>query len=48
MSKAKVGFISLGCPKNQLDTEIMLRELVEAGYPIVAEDIEADIIIINT
>ena len=48
MSKAKIGFISLGCPKNQIDTEIMLRELVEAGYPIVAEDFEADIIIINT
>ena len=48
MSKAKVGFISLGCPKNQVDTEIMLRELVEAGYPIVAEDIDADIIVINT
>lgn len=48
MSKAKIGFISLGCPKNQVDTEIMLRELVEAGYPIVAEDFEADIIIINT
>ncbi len=48
MSKAKIGFISLGCPKNQVDTEIMLKELVEAGYPIVAEDIDADIIIINT
>ena len=48
MSKAKIGFISLGCPKNQVDTEIMLRHLVEAGYPLVAEDIEADIIIINT
>ncbi|MBR5515938.1 MAG: 30S ribosomal protein S12 methylthiotransferase RimO [Clostridia bacterium] len=48
MSKAKIGFISLGCPKNQLDTEIMLRELVEAGYGIVAEDYEADIIIVNT
>ena len=48
MSKAKIGFISLGCPKNQVDTEIMLKELVDAGYPIVAEDIDADIIIINT
>ena len=48
MSKANVGFISLGCPKNQVDTEIMIRELVEAGYPIVAEDIDADIIVINT
>ncbi|MBE6693216.1 MAG: 30S ribosomal protein S12 methylthiotransferase RimO [Ruminococcaceae bacterium] len=44
----KIGFISLGCPKNQLDTEVMLCELVEAGYEITPEDIEADIIIVNT
>ena len=44
----KIGFISLGCPKNQLDTEVMLSELVEAGYEITPEDIEADIIIVNT
>ncbi|MBR5123535.1 MAG: 30S ribosomal protein S12 methylthiotransferase RimO, partial [Clostridia bacterium] len=44
----KIGFISLGCPKNQLDTEVMLHELMEAGYEITGEDIEADIIIINT
>jgi len=37
---AKVGFVSLGCPKNQLDTEIMLRELYDEGFEIVAEDIE--------
>lgn len=44
----KIGFISLGCPKNQLDTEVMLHEVVDAGYEITAEDIDADIIIINT
>lgn len=44
----KVGFISLGCPKNQLDTEVMLHEVAEAGYEITPEDIDADIIIINT
>ncbi len=44
----KIGFVSLGCPKNQLDTEIMLREVVEAGYEITPEDIEADVIIVNT
>lgn len=44
----KIGFVSLGCPKNQIDTEIMLHELMTAGYEITAEDIEADIIIINT
>ncbi len=44
----KVGFVSLGCPKNQLDTEVMLHEVASAGYEITPEDIEADVIIINT
>ena len=43
----KVGFISLGCPKNLLDTEIMLGLLQEAGYKIVSEE-EAEILIVNT
>ncbi len=47
-NKPKVGFISLGCPKNQVDTEVMLRELIEAGYELTAEDSEADVIIVNT
>ncbi len=48
MKKTKIGFVSLGCPKNQIDTEIMLHQLLQAGYEITPEDIEADIIIINT
>ena len=44
----KVGFVSLGCPKNQLDTEVMLHEVAMAGYEITPEEIEADVIIINT
>ena len=48
MKKPVIGFVSLGCPKNQIDTEVMLRELVEAGYEITNEDYEADIIIVNT
>lgn len=44
----KIGFISLGCPKNQLDTEVMLNELRVAGYEITPEETEADIIVINT
>ena len=44
----KIGFISLGCPKNQLDTEVMLHEILQAGYEITPEDIEADVIIVNT
>lgn len=44
----KIGFVSLGCPKNQLDTEVMLHELLDAGYEITPEETEADIIVINT
>lgn len=44
----KIGFVSLGCPKNQLDTEVMLHEIMEAGYEITPEDIEADVIVVNT
>ncbi len=44
----KVGFISLGCSKNQVDAEVMLHALSEAGYTLVADETEADIIIINT
>jgi len=46
--KGTVGFVSLGCPKNQIDTEVMLHELLTAGYEITADDINADVIIINT
>ena len=44
----KIGFVSLGCPKNQIDTEVMLREVAAAGYEITPEETEADIVIINT
>ena len=44
----KVGFVSLGCPKNQLDTEVMLHEVALAGYEITPEETEADVVIINT
>ncbi len=44
----KVGFVSLGCPKNLLDTENMLYMLAEEGFEIVPEDVDADVIIINT
>ncbi|MBQ8163787.1 MAG: 30S ribosomal protein S12 methylthiotransferase RimO [Clostridia bacterium] len=44
----KVGFVSLGCPKNQLDIEVMLSHLLDAGYEITPEETEADIVIINT
>ena len=43
-----IGFISLGCPKNLLDTEVMLGHLANAGYDITPDETEADIIVINT
>ena len=47
MSK-RVGFISLGCPKNRVDSEMMLAKLQAAGFEIIDEIDYADIIIINT
>lgn len=47
-TKIKVAFVSLGCEKNRIDTEVMLKKLIDAGMEIVAEDIEADVIVINT
>ncbi|MBO5262268.1 MAG: 30S ribosomal protein S12 methylthiotransferase RimO [Clostridia bacterium] len=45
---SKIGFVSLGCPKNLLDTEVMLGELSKNGYEITPEETDADIIVINT
>lgn len=45
---SRIGFVSLGCPKNLLDTEVMLGALASAGYEITPNEEEADIIVINT
>ncbi len=47
-SKYTVGFVSLGCPKNLTDTEVMLAHIAEAGYIITPEESEADAVIVNT
>ena len=44
----KVGFISLGCAKNRVDTEIMIAVMKRAGYRITHRLERADVIIINT
>lgn len=44
----KVAFTSLGCDKNRVDSEVMLGILQKNGYTAVAEEAEADIIVINT
>lgn len=44
----KIGMVSLGCPKNQVDAEIMLFKLKEAGYEITGNEGDADLVIVNT
>lgn len=44
----KIGMMSLGCPKNQVDAEMMLSTLCEAGFEITGEVEGADVVIINT
>jgi ribosomal protein S12 methylthiotransferase RimO len=47
-STNKVHFISLGCPKNLVDSEIMAGTLMKDGYQVVGEADEADTVIVNT
>jgi ribosomal protein S12 methylthiotransferase len=44
----KVGFISLGCPKNLVDSEVMMGRLQASGYEITADAGEADTVVVNT
>ena len=46
--KIRIGMVSLGCPKNQCDAELMLAKIARAGYKIVPEAGLADVVIINT
>jgi len=43
-----VGFISLGCPKNVVDSERMLAEIAQSGYVIASDPADADVVVINT
>ena len=44
----KVGFVSLGCPKNLVDSEVMMGQLAEAGYEITNDADQADTVVVNT
>ncbi len=48
MPLKKVHFISLGCPKNLVDSEIMAGTLMKDGYQVVSEPEDADTVIVNT
>ena len=44
----KIGMVSLGCPKNQVDAEQMLGVLAGQGFELTADQNEADVIVVNT
>lgn len=44
----RIGMVSLGCPKNQVDAEILLSDLKDGGFEIVNEPALSDVVIINT
>jgi ribosomal protein S12 methylthiotransferase len=44
----KVGFVSLGCPKNLVDTEVMMGQLTARGHELTASPADADAIVVNT
>jgi len=45
---ARIGFVSLGCPKNLVDSEVMLGTLSRQGYTITPHKEEADVLVVNT
>ncbi len=44
----KVGFVSLGCPKNQVDSEVMAGIVKKAGHEVVSDAQDAEAIVVNT
>jgi ribosomal protein S12 methylthiotransferase len=48
ISPAKVGFVSLGCPKNLVDSEVMMGMLAQAGAELTPDAKDADVIVVNT
>jgi ribosomal protein S12 methylthiotransferase len=44
----KIGFVSLGCPKNLVDTEVMMGQLVAGGHELTPDPSGADVIVVNT
>jgi ribosomal protein S12 methylthiotransferase len=44
----KVGFVSLGCPKNLVDSEVMMGELVARGHELTPHPDQADVLVVNT
>jgi ribosomal protein S12 methylthiotransferase len=48
MDKKKVGMVSLGCPKNLVDSEVMMGLLARQGYELTTDSQAADVLVVNT
>jgi ribosomal protein S12 methylthiotransferase len=48
MTKPTFAFVSLGCPKNLVDSERMLGKLAQGGYALVPDAAGADVVVVNT
>ena len=46
-SPLKVGFVSLGCPKNLVDSEVMMGMLAQAGAELTSRASDADVIVVT-
>src|SRR5215210_3701989 len=46
--KKKVGMVSLGCPKNLVDSEVMMGMLARQGFEITNDSLSADVLVVNT
>ncbi|MFB3853006.1 MAG: 30S ribosomal protein S12 methylthiotransferase RimO [Vicinamibacterales bacterium] len=48
VDRKRVGLVSLGCPKNLVDSEVMLGLVREAGHEVTTDPSEADVVVVNT
>ena len=48
MENVKIAFVSLGCDKNLMDSEVMLGLIEEEGYVVTPDESDADIVIVNS
>jgi ribosomal protein S12 methylthiotransferase len=48
IEKKKIGMVSLGCPKNLVDSEVMMGLLARQGYELTTDSREADVLVVNT
>ena len=44
----KIGFVSLGCPKNLVDSEVMIGLVQQAGHDVTADASDAEVLVVNT